>query len=66
MLFKKKKKEELSTHQLSIALMYLTKLIRALENDLSVCQTNDINFDNWKIISDIDCLKATIKYLGNA
>jgi len=58
-----KKKEKLSGHQISIATMYITKVINALEIDSNVSQTNDSNFDNWAITHDIDCLKATIKYL---
>ena len=63
MFFNKKKKEELSGHQLAIAKMYLTKAIGNLEVDLSVYPSSDTNFGNWTIIHDIDCLKATIKYL---
>ena len=63
MFFKKKIKEELTGHQLSIARVYLEKAISVLEVDSSVYPSSDTNFGNWTIIHDIDCLKATIKYL---
>ena len=59
MFFKKKIKKELTGHQLSIATMYLSRVINSLEIGLSVSQCSD----DWAIINDIDCLKATIKYL---
>ena len=63
MFFKKRKKEEISSHSLAIAKMYLTKTIKGLETELSVYPSSDKDFGNWAIISDIDSLKATIKYL---
>ena len=63
MFLKKKKKEEISGHSLSIAIMYLTKAIEGLETELSIYPSSDSNFGNWAIIHDIDCLKSVIKYL---
>ena len=63
MFFKKKIKEELTSHQLAIAKIYLEKAIKMLEVDLSVYPSSDIDFGNWTIIHEIDCLKTTIKYL---
>jgi hypothetical protein len=63
MFFKKKIKKELTEHQLSIATMYLSRVINDLEIELSVCDSINTGFDNWAVIHDIVCLKETIKYL---
>lgn len=59
MFFKKRK--DLSNHEIAIAIMYLTKTIKTLEDEVS--KYNSILKGNWTIIHDIKCLKATIKYL---